>query len=478
MQPKKLRKVEKPKRPPEVCRAEFVEKNAVLEAAFPPVYQDEFYRELFDSFGDDSVWVLVNGESPNVRNVLIEELDQFNEKNNVYVYPAGFDHWVNQKLMTKFYALVLDVDDVTPAALDGLLQNCSEGDIPTPTYITNSGSGVHFYYVLRKPLNVDGRNDRGRLRRFCSKLYSRFNKRFLEHYPLLQPHWMGQSYRLVGSLTKLGQRTTCWQSGESYSLEELAEWCGLDTEEYLKPPVKHATPKQLSYAKGIAKELGLEEPEGIETLAVCSNFISAHRESYVESRTAKAKKSKRRKLKGGAGNWYKLSVRQVMGYTEQGHRYNALCALAVIAVKSEVDEEEFEKDLKKISRNWQVLRPNWWDDPWTGEHDEAVMRYYRWAVNHGKNITSETLEEMLGFKFRRKVKKNENPRPQKRHLARARALQNVEDPEGNWRNKTGAPTKADQIRAYAAEHPEANHSQIARALGVSRPTVIKWLKND
>ena len=29
-----------------------------------------------------------------------------------------------------------------------------------------------------------------------------------------------------------------------------------------------------------------------------------------------------------------------------------------------------------------------------------------------------------------------------------------------------------------AEHPEANHSEIARALGVSRPTVIKWLKDD
>ena len=33
------------------------------------------------------------------------------------------------------------------------------------------------------------------------------------------------------------------------------------------------------------------------------------------------------------------------------------------------------------------------------------------------------------------------------------------------------------IRAYAREHPEANHSDIAKALDVSRPTVIKWLKS-
>ena len=63
------------------------------------------------------------------------------------------------------------------------------------------------------------------------------------------------------------------------------------------------------------------------------------------------------------------------------------------------------------------------------------------------------------------------------HLARARTVQEFDDPDGAWRNKDGAPTKADLVREYAAEHPDANHSEIARALGISRPTVIKWLKD-
>ena len=50
--------------------------------------------------------------------------------------------------------------------------------------------------------------------------------------------------------------------------------------------------------------------------------------------------------------------------------------------------------------------------------------------------------------------------------------------EDDVRCHGGAPTKKDLIKSYAAEHPEANHSEIARALGVSRPTVIKWLKDD
>lgn len=41
----------------------------------------------------------------------------------------------------------------------------------------------------------------------------------------------------------------------------------------------------------------------------------------------------------------------------------------------------------------------------------------------------------------------------------------------------GSGEKCELIRSYAREHPDANHSEIAKALGVSRPTVIKWLRD-
>jgi transposase-like protein len=49
--------------------------------------------------------------------------------------------------------------------------------------------------------------------------------------------------------------------------------------------------------------------------------------------------------------------------------------------------------------------------------------------------------------------------------------------EKDVRYHGGAPTKEEKIKAFAAANPGLNHSQIARALGVSRPTVIKWLKS-
>lgn len=67
-----------------------------------------------------------------------------------------------------------------------------------------------------------------------------------------------------------------------------------------------------------------------------------------------------------------------------------------------------------------------------------------------------------------------NRRKQKVHLARIRTLQQLDDPEGKWRNKKGAPTSQKKVAAYRAEHPEASVTDVARALKISRTTVYKW----
>ena len=72
-------------------------------------------------------------------------------------------------------------------------------------------------------------------------------------------------------------------------------------------------------------------------------------------------------------------------------------------------------------------------------------------------------------------KNKRNGRSQAKHLEGARAIRDINN--DNWREGNGRKPKADLVREYAAEHPDANHSEIARALGISRPTVIKWLKD-
>lgn len=58
---------------------------------------------------------------------------------------------------------------------------------------------------------------------------------------------------------------------------------------------------------------------------------------------------------------------------------------------------------------------------------------------------------------------------------RAREIQKIDYPSGEWRYKP--PTKEAEIKEYAAAHPEASQREIASALGVSKTTVNKWLKS-
>lgn len=79
-----------------------------------------------------------------------------------------------------------------------------------------------------------------------------------------------------------------------------------------------------------------------------------------------------------------------------------------------------------------------------------------------------------------------NGRKQEIHLKIARSAQAIMDEANgtNWREGNGRPKgsknkkneKKEKIEEYAAANPEASHSEIARALGVSRTTVVKWLR--
>ena len=77
-------------------------------------------------------------------------------------------------------------------------------------------------------------------------------------------------------------------------------------------------------------------------------------------------------------------------------------------------------------------------------------------------------------------KRNGRKRPQ--HIAMVNATRKMrrdvfgEDEYKNSGRPRGSGTKADEIRAYAAEHLGVSQRKIATALGVSKTTVNKWLK--
>ena len=50
----------------------------------------------------------------------------------------------------------------------------------------------------------------------------------------------------------------------------------------------------------------------------------------------------------------------------------------------------------------------------------------------------------------------------------------IDYPDGSWRNKNGAPTKAQIVKEWKQLHPEGTKADCIRETGLTKPTVYKW----
>lgn len=155
------------------------------------------------------------------------------------------------------------------------------------------------------------------------------------------------------------------------------------------------------------------------------------------------------------------------------HRYWCLNVLAAYAKKCGIPYEELEADALALVPMLEDLTERE-DNHFTEDHALAAIEAYYDPIIH--KLTRDRIERRTAIEL---PKNKRNGRKQDVHLAGARAVQEVNDRFNgtNWREGNGRKPKADLVREYAAAHPDASHSAIARELGISRTTVIKWLRD-
>ena len=86
----------------------------------------------------------------------------------------------------------------------------------------------------------------------------------------------------------------------------------------------------------------------------------------------------------------------------------------------------------------------------------------------------KTIEERTDIKIERNKR---NGRKQKQHLERARAVQEIDYPNGEWRNQEGRPKGSDKrniVKEWRENNPDGKKIDCERETGFSRHTVLKW----
>ena len=453
----------------DVLTASSIDYAALLSKRFPEVSSGVFYRELFPAGslqasrpgrkGEYPAIAVQIRESGNLRHTVLDDLAVVDElcatDDFCVMSPVTYAGCSQRKSMAHaLYAVVIDLDGLKvrggePKGLEALLaMSGREGGLPQPTFIVASGTGLHLYFMLEEPylLFPDAMDSLSEMRRTLTRMV--WNPQITTLTSSIQYEGVTQGFRMVGTATKVGTRVRAFRTGGKVSMAYLA---------------------------GFTEGLHLVSPRSRRD-CVPMDVARQKWPGWYEKRIVQGVPRGSWRNKRDLYDWWKRRVADGGTY---GHRYNCIVALASYAKKCGISREELEADAEELR---QIVNTRPAADELTKKDVRDALTAYRSGM---VTYPIDEIAERTGIKIE---KNKRNFRPQELHLAGARAIQKVNDEFNgtNWREGNGRPKgspnkehpKRDAIRAYAAEHPDASHSAIAKALGVSRTTVIKWLKSE
>lgn len=396
----------------------------------------------------------------------------------VYMAPVSWYGRNNKAANARFlHAFAVDLDGVTPVKLGSVLKQMRNGhdpanekwvSMPQASYIVMSGRGLHLYYLLDRPVPLVPA-----VVPFLQQLKRRLTDVVWTDYTSedgnegRQYQGIYQGFRMPGTTTRLNGHGVDAKDANKY--EALA---------FMYAPDGASEPQRVSldylvdYCGIRGKEIPGELYRILETKGGRTPIAEAKERwpEWYERRVVQGEEKEGYDTNRGA---YESWLSRIEGEAVVHGRYFAVLALVAYAVKCNVPLKELEKDAYGLVPVLDKLS----DDPGNRFTDYDVAC----ALSaYGSNDLRFWKNEYMCRRAKIAPHENKhNGRPQGEHLKIARFARDLNyDELGGWGNKNGAPTKRDEIRAYAAEHPDASRSAIAKALGVSRTTVIKWLKPD
>ena len=218
----------------ERLRELYREKNEHLEKFLEPVEPYEFYREIFpegsferkghfeDRKGNGiavtvaksevdkatGIALQIEGDGKAKRCTVTDELDELRELQDTdFTIMSPISYFGRRrcgKNARYLYALVFDLDGVGMPQLRDTLHQMNKDILPQATFVVNSGTGLHLYYVLKEPVPMYPYNQKC-LKELKYSLTRQIWNKFTSTIKEPQMQGILQGFRVVGSGSKLGR---------------------------------------------------------------------------------------------------------------------------------------------------------------------------------------------------------------------------------------------------------------------------------
>ncbi|WP_197035164.1 hypothetical protein [Oceanivirga salmonicida] len=378
----------------------------------------------------------------------LEQLDEIRDKNFVISSPITYiGRTRNSNNARNCYGLAFDIDGVEEQQIEDIIHQMNTGFLPVANIIVNSGNGVHLYYLFENPISLFD-NIKYLLKDLKYKLTDIVWNSYTSKIKVKQFQGIFQGFRLPETKTKFGEIVKAFKSDRVYyTIRELNQ--------YIKNEKLRLTDEDIKIIENAiykSKKLSLKEAK-------------EKYPDWYERRIVKGEKKGVWHIKKDLYNWWlrKCHSEEI----KEGHRYFSLMALAMYALKCDISEEKLKEDAEKLFDPMEELTTDE-DNHFTREDIEDSLKAFTESY---RTFPRKDIEKLTGVSI---PSNKRNGRKQELHLKGARMLQELDDPNANWRNKDGRPNKKAIVMLWRLKNYNGTKYSCQKATGLSKNTIKKW----
>ena len=436
----------------------YTAKNKYLEQFCEPVEPLEFYRDIFpagsferkgcyDDNKANGIALELQGGGKARRFTVTDDLDTLQLLQRApfaILAPISYLGKARSGKNARFlYAMVFDLDGVGLDQLRDVLHQMKNDVIPTASYIVNSGTGLHLYYVLKEPVPMYPQNQK-----FLKEVKYALTKRIWNGYTstMETPQMQGimQGFRIIGSQTKLGKDylVRAYRYGGHVSLD------------YLVNSIPDVT-KDRTRALAVLKK----GPLSLET-------AKKKYPDWYERRIIRGEPRGHWVVKRDLYDWW---LRRIRTEIKVGHRFYGIMTLAIYAKKCGIDEDELRTDAYSLLDTYESKTESA-TNHFTEDDIICALEMYN---EDYVTFPRADIEKISGIPV---PPNKRNGRKQSDHVRLMNFVRDEINRNQNWRNTDGRPTMKYKVVEYRVAHPDAKPADCIAETGLSKNTVYRWWK--
>lgn len=430
----------------------FNAKNELLSVYGTEVSPLDFYRDMFPVGSFEKKGHPEDGKANGIlcdiqdekgrHSIVFDDLEAIKEhlgNDFVIISPvAYFGKRRTSNNASMLYGFCFDLDGVEIQQLQQIMDWLENPHFPRATYISNSGGGLHLYYLLKTPIPLY-KSIQKKLSTFKHELTDLIWNKYTSTIDVKKRQYQGifQGFRMVGSKTKDDDIVRVFHTGFKVDIDYLNQ--------FVKPEFRI---NNLNYESSLSLDEAKEKYP-----------------KWYNRRILNNQPKGKWKVKRDLFDWWIRKVK-IDPNLSVGHRYFCIAVLASYAVKCGIGENELREEAYKLKDFMNTLK-----NDFSNDDIESALNFYQ---EDFVTFSRDAVEKVSGLSV---PANKRNGRKQAEHIKLMNFVRDELNNNKEWYKSSphsGRKAKKEVVLEWRKNNPNGKKIDCSRDTGLHINTVYKW----